>query len=88
MVRCMSEPIPAVLLAPECEAIRCRMSVAFMLGSALEVQTRLAADLDPELHRLLSSAHGQALHVMTRERAKLREARQNFHERERSGAAA
>ena len=78
--------IPPVLLDQECEALRVNVSVAFMLSGALEVQTRLARDLDPELHRLLGAAHGQALFVMVRDRGKLRDARRAFGEREREKA--
>ena len=82
------EPTASVLSDEECEALRVRVSVAFMLAGALEVQTRLARDLDPELHKLLGSAHGQALHVMARGRARLREARRGSRERERAEAGA
>ena len=75
-------PIPPVLLDDECERIRVASSVAFMLSGALEVQARIARDVDPELHRMLSAAHGQALHVMARERARLLEARRAFKERQ------
>lgn len=61
------------VLDPERERLRVHAAVAFMVAGALEVQTRLARELDPELHKLLSAAHGQALHVMARERRKLQE---------------
>jgi hypothetical protein len=57
---------------PERERLRVRVSVAFMLAGALEVQARISRDLDPALHQLLVSAHGQALHVMAKARAELR----------------
>ncbi len=88
-----SRPGPSDIRAPaihpmvldrECEAIRAKVSVAFMVACALETQTRLARDLDPELHKLLGAAHGQALYIMCRHRAKLREARHAFRERERT----
>lgn len=76
------------MLDQDYEAVRVKVAVAFMLAGALEVQTRLSRELDPDLHKLLSAAHGHALHVMARDRAKLREARRAFHERERAAATA
>lgn len=81
-----ASPIPSVLLDEDCEAVRVKVSVAFMVAGALEVQTRLVRDIDPALHKLLSAAHGQALHVMACERAKLRNARRTFRERDEATA--
>jgi hypothetical protein len=81
-------PIPPALLDESCEQLRVRVSVAFMLAGAVEVEARLAVDIDPELHKLLAAAHGQALHVMSRERNKLRDARRVIRERDQTQVGA
>ena len=80
--------IPPVLLDEGCEHLRVKVSVAFMLAGAVEVEARLARDVDPELHKLLTAAHGQALHVMSRERNKLRDARRVIRERDQTQVGA
>ena len=77
-----TEPNPDVSLDEDCEAIRVRVSLALMVAGALELLTRLAREIDPELHQLLGSAHGQALHAMSRQRIRWRETRQAIRKRE------
>jgi hypothetical protein len=79
---------PAVLLDEGCEHLRVKVSVAFMLAGAVEVEARLARDIDAELHKLLTAAHGQALHVMSRERTKLRDVRRVIRERDQTQVGA
>jgi len=82
-----SSMLPA-LLAEDFEALRVKTSVAFMVAGAAEVLARIARDIDPELHKLLGAAHGQALHVMSRERNKLRAARRVIRERDQTQVGA
>lgn len=60
--------IDPVLVEPDVEAERVKCAVAFTLSGALELQHRLARDLDPELYRLLGAAHGRCLEVMAQSR--------------------
>jgi hypothetical protein len=83
-----ASPTPNIPYGDDDEAVRVKMSVAFMVAGAVEVQARLSRDLDPELYKLLNAAHGQALHVMCRERMKLRDARRAAHDRARAEVSA
>ena len=73
----MSLPEPARTSPPAKEdareELRARLAVAFMLATAFEAQSRLAAGVDPELARRVRECHGQALESMGRLRHELRE---------------
>jgi hypothetical protein len=75
------------LLDPARDVVRVRVSVSFMLSGALEVQARLAREVDPELHRLLLAAHARALETMVRERTRLRAFGAGQKDSPRAGAA-
>lgn len=54
------------------EELREKLGCAWTLATSLEVQVRLAGDVDDELETLLAAAHGRALTVMIRLRAALK----------------